>query len=146
MAQRMGFEMSSYRVVSFSGQDPALEPYKAMIYSDFMKSLRYGNDWYALIDSKSYFSIYKRLIDEYFSNPHCVVKLACLTEDLDTCLGWSIAQNEKLHYCFVKKDQRGQGIGESLIPEHFSQVTHLTKIGQAIRKYKFPEVIFNPFN
>ena len=116
-----------------------------MIYSDFMKSLRYGNPWYKLIDSDCYFGVYPKLIDGLLARANSLVRLACLSDQLDTCLGWSLSEGDKLHYVFVKLDQRNQGIGQSLIPKDFLQVTHLTQVGQAIREAKFPETIFNPF-
>lgn len=137
--------MSSLTVLSYSGSDPALTPYRSMIYSDFMRSLRYGNDWYALIDPDCYYSVYKQIINQLLSRTESQVRLAVLTDDHDVCLGWSLSEGPRFHYVFVKKDYRKQGIGEALSPKDFRQVTHLTKIGQAIRKSKFPKVIFNPF-
>ncbi len=140
----MAKEMS-YRVLARSGHDPELKSYKSMIYSDFMKSLRFGNDWYSLIDSDRYYAVYTHIIDQLLSRRDSIVRLAVLEDDLDVCLGWSLSENKKLHYVYVKEDYRCQGIGASLMPDKFDTVTHLTKIGQSIRKKKFPNAIFDPF-
>lgn len=137
--------MSTYRILSFSGSDPALKPYQAMIYSDFLKSLRYGCPFYHLIDSDCYYSLYKHRIDQMLGGNESVVRIAVLSDDPDTALGWSLSEGKRFHYAFVKLDFRRQGIGTSLLPKEFNQVTHVTKIGQAIREKKYSHVIFNPF-
>lgn len=137
--------MSAYKVVSLSGHDPALASYRNMIYSDFLKSLRFGNEWYRLIDSDRYYRVYHKIIDQLLERTDSQVHLALLADEPDVCLGWSLFENQKLHYVFVKGPYRKQGIGSSLIPKLFNEVTHLTKIGQAIRLSKFNDVIFDPF-
>lgn len=141
----MGAQMSSYSVVILSGCDPMVRNYRPMIYSDWMKSLRFGNDWYKMIDSDAYYSIYEQIIDKLLCRENATVRLALMTDDLDLCCGWSLSEGSTLHYMFVKKDGRNQGIGTSLMPKDLTHVSHLTKIGQAIRKSKYPDVIFNPF-
>lgn len=137
--------MSTYKILTYAGHDPAIKPYRSMIYSDFMRSLRFGNEWYKLIDSDCYYAVYKQIIDRLLLRDDTVVKLAVLSDDLDNCLGWSLSEGITLHYVFVKKDLRHQGIGAELMSSPFKQVTHLTKIGQSIRKNKFPTTKFNPF-
>lgn len=137
--------MSSYRILTFSGSDPAIAPYRPMIYSDFMRSLRYGNAWYKLIDPSAYYPVYRAVIDQLLARRNAQVRLACLSDDLDTCLGWSLTEGDCLHYVFVKLHQRRQGIGAALVPDPVQRVSHLTKIGQAIREKHLPQVIFNPF-
>lgn len=137
--------MSSYKILTLSGSDDALNPYRSMIYSDFLKSLRFGNEWYGLIDSDSYYLAYGKVLTHLLYQPGSKVMLAVLTDEPDTCLGWSLSNDKKFHYCFVKSDQRCKGIGRSLMPKTFDQVTHLTRIGQAIRKSKFSDIVFNPF-
>lgn len=137
--------MSSYRVITLSGSDPALSPYRSMLYSDFLKSLRYGNDWFKEIDSKTFFTVYRGFIDAILNRVDTVVKLAVLSDDLDNCLGWSLYEGPKLHYVFVKKDYRKKGIANALLWKEFSQITHLTKTGKAIWHTKHPSVRFDPF-
>jgi len=139
--------MSVYQIVRYHGSDPALTPYKNLIYTSFMKSLRFGNDWFKDIDSDSYFKTYHQVIDALLHRPYAQVSLALLTEDLDTCVGWSLSEDKTLHYVFVKGDiqARRHGIAKDLIPKDFDTITHLTKIGRSIWKEKYPNVSFNPF-
>lgn len=144
MAYLLGTEVNdSYKILTYAGTDPILKPYESMIYSDWLKSLRYGNGWFKCVDPSAYFEAYERIVKALLSRG--VVRLAVLTEDLDTCLGWSLCEDDKLHYVFVKVDQRKQGIGRSLYPDKINQVTHLTNIGRSIWEEKLSGVIFNPF-
>lgn len=145
MVKEVGAEMNTYKILTYSGSDPAISAYRSMIYSDFMKSLRFGNEWYKLIESRAYFKVYRALIDQLLDRQDAIVKLAVFSDDNDNCLGWSISEGKSLHYCFVKKDQRRQGIGANLMPKTIEVVTHLTTLGQIIRKKKLPHTVFNPF-
>lgn len=145
MAHALGNEMNGYKILSFSGQDPALRPYRSMVHSDFKRSLRYGNDWYKLIDSDRYYAAYGIIIDHLLKQKEAQVKLAVLADDPDVCLGWSLSEEPKLHFVFVKRDYRKQGIGAALMPKHFNQITHLTKIAFSIWNNKLKDVIFDPF-
>jgi len=142
--------VSIYKVLAFSGTDPALAPYRNFVLSRFKKSLRLGNDWFMLIDSQAYFSAYDHVIHNILSRPMTVVRLAVLTDDEDVCLGFSVMEDETLHYVYVKNDWqstfRKKGIGAALVPTPFSRITHLTTIGQSIRAKKFPDIPFNPFS
>lgn len=74
-----------------------------------------------------------------------MVALAVLTDDTDVVLGWSVYEGSILHFVFVKRDARKQGIGTELIPKNAEVITHLTKSGKAIWKKKHQYLKFNPF-
>ncbi len=142
--------MSVYRVITMNGSDPGLEPYRHLIFSSFLKSLRYLNPWFALIDQTAYFDMYHAVIENLLKRPMAVVKLAVLDDEpgedeTHTCLGWSLSEDNRLHYVFVKVDLRKQGIGKQLLPKDFNEISHLTVIGKHIWQRKFPKVAFNPF-
>ncbi len=79
-------------------------------------------------------------------SPNVNVKIACLKEDENVVLGYSVARkiNEVniLDFVFVKSAWRGIGIAKSLVPSPLHVVTSLTKSGKALKP---KEVIFNPF-
>lgn len=139
--------MSAYKVISLHGSDPSLGAYLSLIHSTFKRSLRYGNDWYKLIDKDCYYQAYNQVVTVLLSRPAALVRLAVLTDDPDTCLGWSLSEEKTLHYVFVKANVgiRKLGIGTHLLPKEFNRITHLTRIGREIWQSKFPEVVFNPF-
>ena len=147
MANHLETEIESYKIITLAGTDPALEPFKNLILASYMKSLRFGNDWFKDIQSECFYKYYGLYIDRLLRISGTIVKLALLSDDLDICLGWSMSQDDILHYIFVKGDieARRKGIGKKLLPDKVNTITHLTKIGRTIWKSKLPDVIFNPF-
>lgn len=131
-----------YKIISY----PAIELPKELlplIIAPFLNSLRYGNDLFKLIDQEAYYEAYKRYIDSLLSRTFSVVRLAQL--DDDTMLGWSLSENKTVHYVWVKKEARRQGIGKSLLPQDFDTMTHVTRVVLNIWPTKFPQVRLNPF-
>jgi hypothetical protein len=127
-----------------------IRPYKEsdhnFILSTWLKGLRYGNQIYGLIDQKVYYEVYHKLIENILAAKGTEVNMACLKEDPDTILGYSVTRNNKtiLDWNFIKAAWRGIGIGKLLTPETVKIVTHVTKTGISILK-KHPEIIYNPF-
>jgi GNAT superfamily N-acetyltransferase len=123
------------------------ENYKPMIFSKWMRSIKYANEYFKLIDSNAFYTVYQKYIQQVLSRPIAVVRLATLVDDPDVCLGWSIVEGNTLHYIHVQWEQRNQGIGKSLLPTSgIKQFTHLTKTGMKIwNNEKYSSAIFNPF-
>lgn len=115
-----------------------------MIFSKWLRSLRFGNEYFKLIDSDSYYHSYHIYINQLLQRPSVFVHLAVLSDDHDVVLGFSVMELGVLHYVHVHKDQRKQGIGTNLAKD-FHTITHLTHIGVSIWNKKYPKVRFNPF-
>jgi hypothetical protein len=136
--------MSSYSIISFPAQ--ALpESYYNMILSKWLRSLRYSNDYFKLINPEAYFSNYGNYIRLILFRPAAFVRLAVLSDDHDVALGWAVVEGNTLHYVHVHKDHRKQGIAGSLVPKETKTITHLTKAGLSIWGSKMAGVAFNPF-
>jgi hypothetical protein len=135
---------SSYKVISFNAIIMPKQ-YINMIYSKWLRSLRFGNDYFKLIEPKAYFEAYNAYIKTILERPTTTVRIAALTDDLDVALGFSVAENNTLHYVHVHRDNRKQGIGRSLVPFKVETITHITKTGLVIWAEKLPTAIFNPF-
>lgn len=75
------------------------------------------------------------------------IKIACLKEDPDVILGYSVLSNDyqTIDWVFVKSAWRNKGIARSLLPLYPTSVTHLTKLGKELLP-KFKDCVFNPFN
>ena len=142
---RIGLEIeSSYQVISYPG--PTLpEQYQNLVFSKWLRSNRFGNDYMKLIDSNAYFNAYHNYIESILKRHECVVRLAVLADDKDVVLGFSVSEPSVLHYCHVHKDQRKQGIATSLLPKDIEIFTHLTKTAMSIWNSKYPNWILNPF-
>jgi GNAT superfamily N-acetyltransferase len=116
-----------------------------MIYSKWLRTHRYGNEYFKLIDSDAYYTVYKAYINVILNRPNTIVKLAVLTDEPDTVLGFSVVEGSALHYVWSHKDNRGIGIARALVPPGIEYITHLTKIGMSLWNSKLPNAKFNPF-
>lgn len=116
-----------------------------MVYSKWLRSLKYGNDYFKLIYPTAYFRVYQKYIEAMLLRPGCVVRLAVLTEDPDVVLGFSISRAHILDYVHCHKDARRLGIATALCNFEITMITHLTKTGMIIWNKKLPKAVFNPF-
>lgn len=114
------------------------------ILSTWLKGLRYGNDWFGLIEAGVYYTNYQKHIERILQSPTTAVKVACLKESPDVILGYSVTRGNTLDWVFVKKNWRLIGIARSLVPDTTTHVSHLTDVGRSILK-KSPGITFNPF-
>lgn len=135
---------SSYTVIKYPGAQLPQE-YHNMILSKWLRTLRSGNDYFKLIDSVLYHSIYKDYILSVMSRPATLINLAVLTDDHDVVLGWSIVQATTLHYIYTHVDVRRQGIARALTPKHTDTISHVTKSGISFWAAVIPNAKFNPF-
>jgi len=115
------------------------------IYSTWLKGLRFGNEVFTLIEQNSYFKHYHKVIEVILHRPDTAIKVACLKDDPETILGYSILGDDMVHYVHVKQAFRGFGIGKALCPKSIGRVTHVTKVGWSILKAKHPESYYDPF-
>lgn len=113
------------------------------IYASWLKGLRYGNDWFGAIDQGIYFKAYHKVLESVLLRS--TVKVACLIDEPDAILGYSVTSGTKVHWVFVKKHWRGIGLARDLLPVQPTIVTHVTKVGLSILK-KSNSVIFDPFS
>ncbi len=89
---------------------------------------------------------YSKIANIIVDNPNTLIKIACLPDDEDVILGYSILSNNfnTIHWCYVKSAWRKQGIARSLLPQYPSRVTHLSSVGKSLMS-KLPTAVFNPF-
>lgn len=132
----------SYKIITYPGNQLP-QDMRSLIIAPFLNSLRYGNDLFKLIDKNSYYSVYPKYIEALLRRDNSIIKTAAL--DDETILGWSLIENKTLHYIWVKKEVRRQGIGQSLLPKEFDVISHITNKGMNIWVSKYPKVRFDPF-
>lgn len=125
---------------------------KNFILSTFLRGLYYGyNDtppsiWGHEIPKDIFMDNYKKAAQAMLSNPRITIAVACLPEDPDIILGYSILNTEGtiLHWCFVKTVWRRKGIAKALVPNTVHTVTHLSSLGKTILSNN-NNIQFNPF-
>lgn len=140
----MTSETASYQVLMFPAKDLP-DRYLNMILSKWLRSLKFSNDYFKLIDNDSFFAHYNVFIRRILSLPDTQVRLAVLSDDDDVVLGWSVSRGEILDYVHVHKNMRKIGIGSALIPDRTKSVTHMTRPAMAIWQSKYSHFVFNPF-
>lgn len=117
---------------------------KAFVMATFLRGLYYGDSWFSIIPKQIFMDNYKLIAEALLAKN--IIKIACLKEDKDVILGYSILSNDfnNIHFVYVKSAFRRQGIGKSLLPQFPLCVTHLTTLGKSLLP-KFNNCIFNPF-
>lgn len=136
--------MSSYSIISYKGSELP-EQFRAMIFSKWLRSLRFGNEFFKQIDSDSYYKNYHLFIENLLAKVTCKVRLAIVSETEDVVLGFAVYRTDILDYVHVHKDNRKIGIGTKLIPPNIFTITHLTKTAQILKDKKYKDWKFDPF-
>ncbi len=120
------------------------EQYTGLVYSRWLKSLRYGNEYFKLIDNDVYFHVYHDYLTLLLNREGVEINIAVLSDDVDVVLGFSVKEAGVLHFVHVHKDQRKRGVGRTLAGQ-FTHFTHITTIAAQIWNSKYPNAKFNPF-
>lgn len=119
---------------------------KNFILATFLRGLYYGDSWFSLISKDAFMTNYKKVGEFLLNHEKVTIKIACLKEDPDVILGYSILSTDfsTVHWVFVKKAWREKGIAKSILPNHPTEVTHLTTLGKSLLP-KINNPTFNPF-
>src|SRR5262249_10235426 len=84
-------------VGSFSGlyniRDGTDKDYN-FILATFLRGLYYGDSWFSLIPKDIFMDNYKIIAQTLIKLPSTVVKIACLPDDPDVILGYSILSSD----------------------------------------------------
>lgn len=135
---------AAYKILSYPGNSiPAA--YRNLVFSKWLRQLRFGNEYFKLIAPSAYYKMYHLYIEVLLQRPQVMVHFAVLADAPDVVLGWSAVEPSTLHFVYVHRDQRKQGIARSLVPFAPTTITHLTNTGMSIWTSKFPTAVFNPF-
>lgn len=131
----------SYKIINHPGSQLPSE-FTNLILSPFLYSLRDHNDWFKLIEKDTYYDAYKPYVRLLMNRTNSMIRLAILSDK--TVLGWCLSELDTLHFIWVKKEVRRQGIGKALLPKNIKKFSHITTFGLSIWP-KLPGVKFDPF-
>jgi predicted GNAT family acetyltransferase len=122
-----------------------IEDDRSFIFATVLRGLYYGDSWYSTVPKSIFMSEYHKVVEHILDNPKTQIKVACLKDDPEVILGYSLLNenNTICHFTFIKKAFRGIGISRDLVPTTVTSATHLTKVGHIIAKKRGVE--FNPF-
>lgn len=112
------------------------------ILSTMLKGLYYGWSFWQMVDQEAFFSNYEPFLKQLMLRS--TIKVACLADDQDVILGYSMFKDSTIHFIFCKKSYRKLGLAKLLYPDGITTVSHLTTQGDHIRKKL--NLKFNPFS
>ncbi len=112
----------------------------SFIYASWLRGLYYGDTWFGEIPKDVFMANYHRVLEAILTKAD--VRVACLKDDPDVILGYSVAYGPILHWIFVKSAWRNIGIGKSLTDFKIEAATHLTKVGRSLKP---KDCVYNPF-
>lgn len=134
-----------YKVITYTNKTFPCD-FRNLIIAPFLNSLRYGNDLFKLIDKEGYYLAYGKYIDSLLNKSNIRMTLAILEDG--SVLGWCLWEWSEptniVHYVWVKKEARRNGICKSLLPLEFGVITHITNKGLTLWN-KYPDARLNPF-
>lgn len=117
------------------------------ILATFLRGLYYGDFFWGEMPKDIFMANYKMFALNLIGSAKVAIKVACLKEDKSIILGYSLlsADFSAIHWVFVKKAWRKQGIARSILPQYPTTVTHLTATGKDLLIKFENKPIFNPF-
>jgi hypothetical protein len=113
---------------------------EGLVFESWLRGLYFGNDWFHAMKFHRFNTNYHKIIEYILTRS--VVNIACLREDPDVTLGYSVVDEDILHWVFIKSSWRRFGIARKLIPVGINTVTHLTRLGKQLKPRHWE---FNPF-
>ncbi len=119
---------------------------KNFIMATFLRGVYYGDPYFTAVPKHIFMANYKVLAEKVIDSKAITIKIACLKEDPDTILGYSLLSADKqcIIWAFVKTSWRRRGIAKSLLPSNPTAYMHLTPIAKPLLA-KLPGIVFNPF-
>jgi len=106
-----------------------------LIYSSYPKGVYYGS--FTPIDTpkdKWFKAFYIEMQDQLKTS---TVSIACMSDNEDVIIGYSIVTGTCLEFVYVKEQFRNQGIARLLLKNHpIEQYKNVTKVGHAILQKK----------
>lgn len=115
---------------------------EGLIYSTWLQGYLHGNAWNKWLNKPNYYSKQRSKITTILSRPQTRVKIACLKEDHDTIIGYSVIEDNILHWIHVREAWRKLGVAKLLVTDNINTVTHLNIVGEAILPHKWK---YDPF-
>lgn len=125
---------------------PYVEADRNFVLATWIRGAKHGSDFFKRMDPKAYYRHYNEFLSNLVDSSTTDILMACLAEDPTVILGYAVTRNQgqSLDWVYVKHRWRKIGIAKTLVLQPFSEVSHLTDVGEKILR-KTPNVTFNPF-
>lgn len=106
------------------------------IYATWLRGQRFGNTYFEQIDQSVYYAKYADYIKMLLERPDVTVRIACLSDEPDVIIAYSVFSSTCVFWCHTKAAWRSKGIQKQMIPASIVCVNALTMPGNAIRLKK----------
>jgi hypothetical protein len=133
--------MSDIKGIEVSVRDPEGGDVN-FILSTMLKGLYYGSKFWNEVDQDAFFKNYEPFLKNLLLRS--TVKVACLADDPDVILAYSVFRDNVIHFVFTKKSYRKFGVAKMVYPPGIDTCSHVTDMGNAMRKKL--GLKFDPFN
>jgi hypothetical protein len=136
---------SSYRIIRIPAHQLP-DKYEGYFFSKFLRSQKFQNPLFKLCDDRAFFENYPKYIRTLLARPNAIISFAIVLDPSigDAIIGFSLTELNILHYVYVDKYQRRQGIAKALCNKPFDTITHVTNTGLTIFS-KLKDVRLNPW-
>jgi hypothetical protein len=120
---------------------------REFVLACWLRGVFYGDTFFSHMKKSIFMEHYHKVLERFIDNPGVDIQMAVLQDDPQVILGYSVARKsakgeQVLDWVFVKSAWRKIGIAKMLVPPDVVLVTHLTRLGRALK----PEgVEWNPF-
>lgn len=118
------------------------------ILSTWLRCYRYNSHTVNRVPSRVFYAEHQKFIEKLIAKSS--VEMAVMSEAPDVILGYLVSEPKTLHFCYVKKSCRGEGVGRLLLKNkgfdlnQEIEFSHFTQDMDAICR-KFPKLVFNPY-
>lgn len=117
---------------------------KNLILSTWLKGNYFGNAYFLQVPSEVYYKEYAKHIIRVLGQSNVIIQVACDKKDRSWIVGFAVVEAHALHWVYVKKDYRCNGVATLLLRgQEIKSTKSTTKVGKAITEYK--RLTFNPF-
>ena len=120
---------------------------KNFVLATFLRGLYYGESFFSQVPKDIFFDRYKHVAQALVNDPNTILRVACLPEDEDVILGYSLQSRDSktLYWVFTKAAWRRRGVAKSLTQySNIEYVAHLTRLGESLL-CKIGNAKLNPF-
>lgn len=136
-----------------------IDPDTDFIYSSWLNSYKNDSSFARKIARSIFFKWHQKIVKIILSRPSTTISIACFDEMPEVILGYMIHEKQKededekdiIHFVYVKKDYRKQGIAKLLIESqsiHLNEslFTHFTDTLYDLKiKEKHPKFMYDPY-
>lgn len=112
---------------------PGLKTDEPFIYASWIKGVFYSDGKHRRAHIADFYKYYHDIISKIIESPIAKITIACLQDDDDIILGYSVSEPQTLHWVYVKPAWRGIGLCQDLVPQDTATVTHMTYMGFKVK-------------